>query len=209
MWITLLGEPGVGKTTLGQHLEAAGIATYISGSALLERYISEKREGWEQIKVEKDAGNLADPDFTHRLLAERIASVDTNEFIVLDGFPKTSGEIERTEALLPAGSIDLALLLECLPAIRDLRVSRRCRCGECSLVTSRELPPPCEHVSDGLNLKQREDDKPGAMKRRRLHEPVEKLAKPFEESSRLVRINSEGTPEEVFEVAFEVLRSSS
>ena len=159
--------------------------------------------------MRREPGNLADPDFTHRLLAERIASVDTNEFIVLDGFPKTSGEIERTEALLGAGSIDLALLLECLPAIRDLRVSRRCRCGECSLVTSRELPPPCEHVSDGLNLKQREDDKPGAMKRRRLHEPVEKLAKPFEESSRLVRINSEGTQEEVFEVAFEVLRSSS
>lgn len=208
MWVTLLGEPGAGKTTLGQHLEAAGIATYISGSALLDLYIGEEREGWERIKAEKDVGNRADPRFTHRLLEERIASIDAGEIVILDGFPKTNGEIERTEALLPGGAIDLALLLECLPAIRDQRISGRYRCGECSLVTSKELPAPCEHVVDGSNLVQREDDQPGAVERRRLHEPVERLAGPFEERSRLVQINSEGSPEEVFEAAVEVLRSS-
>ncbi len=206
MWITLLGEPGAGKTTLGQHLEVAGVATYISGSALLDRYIREERENWEQIKAKKDAGNRADPRFTHCLLKERIASIDAGEIVVLDGFPKTNGEIEMTEALLPAGSIDLALLLECLPAIRDERISGRYRCGECSLVTSKEMPAPCEHVANGAKLEQREDDKPGALKRRRLHEPVEKLAQPFEDRSRLVRINSEGAPEEVFEAAVGVLK---
>jgi adenylate kinase len=126
---------------------------------------------------------------------------------VLDGFPKTSREVGRTEALLTGGTIDLALLLDCVAAIRDERVSRRYRCGECSLVTSKELPAPCEHVVDGSNLEQRSDDKPEALQRRRLHEPVEKLAAPFEESSRLVKINSEGPPEEVFQAAVEVLRN--
>src|SRR6476469_7471518 len=180
MWITLLGEPGAGKTTLGQNLEAAGRAIYVSGSEVLSRHIAGRPAGWEKLRDAKKAGRRANPRLTHDLLKKEIASIPPGTVVLLDGFPKSASEVDLTEATLPSGAIDLAILLEARHAVRLQRISERQVCKKCNLVVSDGVDAPEVHASCDGELISRDDDHPEAVIHRHREDLTEPLAEHFE-----------------------------
>jgi adenylate kinase len=191
MWITLLGEPGAGKTTLGQSLQVAGHAIYVSGSEVLNRHIDGRPPGWEKLRDDKKAGKRADPRLTHDLLKKEIASVAPGTVVLLDGFPKTISEVDLTEATLPGGAIDLALLLEARPAVRLRRIDERRVCKKCNLVVSHGADTSEVHASCDGELASREDDHREAILHRHREDLTDPLAEYFEARGRLLRIDAE------------------
>jgi adenylate kinase family enzyme len=207
MWITLLGEPGAGKTTLGQSLEAAGRAVYVSGSEVLSRHIAGQPPGWEKLRNNKKAGKRADPRLTHDLLKIEIASIPLGTVVLLDGFPKSRSEVDLTEATLPSGSIDLAVLLEARHAVRLHRIEDRRVCLTCGLVVGDRLVPAEIHSSCRGELVSREDDHPEAVLHRHREDLTEPLTEYFEADGRLLRIDAERDPAQVRAEAIAAIES--
>lgn len=191
MWITLLGEPGAGKTTLGKSLEAADRAIYISGSEVLNHHIAGRPPGWEKLRDDKKAGMRANPRLTHELLEEEIASIPPGTVVLLDGFPKSRSEVDLTEATLPSGRIDLAILLEARPAERLRRIKGRRICSKCDLVVGDDIEPPEIHSSCPGKFVNREDDQPEAVVHRHREDLTDPLAEYFETRGRLLRVDAE------------------
>lgn len=202
LWVTLLGPPGAGKTTVGQCLEQSGhrslgSVTYLSGSRLLDDYIEAERAGWERLKRRKDEGHIADQELTHKLLGERMPTLSKCGLVLLDGFPKRMEDVERTERLLPNG-LDLAVLLDCPSSVRVGRIANRRVCKECGVVsasaTSAQFADQC---GCGGALSSREDDAPEVLSFRESSEPPQTLAAHFKRSNRLVTIDAGMAIEEV------------
>jgi adenylate kinase len=208
MWVTLLGEPGAGKTMLGQRLEANGVAAYISGSALLDGYIRDRGPCWEAIKAHKDAGGRAHPDFTHWLLRERLARLDGEMWAALDGFPKSADELARTEASLPGGRIELAILLDVPAAVRIDRVSRRRICNACGQVSTAVADSSCTQSACDGTLTARIDDRPEILAARLAQEPVELLAAGFRGDGRLHVVDASRSADHVYADVVDLLQSS-
>lgn len=208
MWITLLGEPGAGKTTLGQGLEAAGRAIYVSGSQVLNRHIAGRPAGWENLRDAKKAGRRADPRLTHDLLKKEIASIPVGTVVLLDGFPKSASEVDLTEASLPSGAIDFAILLEARHAVRLRRISERRVCEKCNLVMSDGVDTAKVHTPCDGELISRDDDHREAVLHRHREDLTDPLAEYFEASGRLVRIDAERDPDQVRSAVVAAIESS-
>lgn len=197
--MTLLGRPGSGKTTVGRALEKKGSATlgavhYVSGSRLLDEYIAAKRESWRTVKENKDSGRTADPRLTHQLLAERIETLEGSGAVLLDGFPKSVGEVARTDGVLPSGEVDLAILLDCPRLECVARIARRYVCGKCGCVSAEPMrggSAVCDTVDcDGL-LRRRSDDKVDVLEFREDRESPTLLAQHYEDLGRLAVIDAD------------------
>lgn len=199
LWVTLLGRPGAGKTTVGLTLACSehfrlGTVHYISGSRLLDEYISRRREGWKEIKEEKDRGRTANPDLTHTLLEERIEGMTGDGVALLDGFPKSLAEIDKTEAVIGGNAIDLAVLLDCPTNECIARMKRRLVCGECGSVADTdagvEVSSVClEEKCAGL-LTRRTDDDCGDRVYVQGDESAVVLASHFSDHGRLVKVDA-------------------
>jgi adenylate kinase family enzyme len=192
IWVTLLGGPGAGKTTVGQALESAshkalGPVRYVSGSRLLDEYISERKRGWKDLKERKDEGHTADQALTHEILSEHLSSLTGCGLVLLDGFPKSMEDMSRTEKLLPGG-LDFALLLACPAAIRAQRIANRRVCNGCGEVTG--APPPFSGpaCACGGQFERRKDDDPGVVGLREQTSPPQQMAKHFSQSNRLLTV---------------------
>lgn len=204
LWVTLLGLPGAGKTTVGQALERSGHPSlgkvrYVSGSRLLEKYIESEGQGWRGLKARKDEGHAADQAFTHELLGGCLGSLSDCGVVLLDGFPKGITEIALTEGVLPHG-VDLALLLECPPTERVRRIANRRVCEACGAVTAASGNSNHAGVcSCGGCLFQREDDNPEVLSFREQSAPPWKLARHYEQTNRLLTIDASQPEEAVLE----------
>jgi adenylate kinase family enzyme len=199
LWVTLLGRPGAGKTTVGRALAGSsgfglGKVEYVSGSVLLDDHIAGKPPDWEALKAAKDDGRTADPELTHTLLSGRIAAFDGVEVALLDGFPKAKAEIAMTETVLPQGAVDLAVLLDCPATECIARIERRLVCDSCGVVTNGQVETGASSACpkegcDGA-LGRREDDGSEGRMRIQGHESAVVLSSYFNDQGRLVTVNA-------------------
>jgi len=200
IWVTLLGGPGAGKTTVGQALESAGHQAlgpvrYLSGSRLLDEYISERKKDWKDLKERKDEGHAADQALTHEILNEHLGSLSGCGLVLLDGFPKSVGDVSRTEKLL-SGGLNFALLLDCPAAVRAQRIANRRVCSGCGGVTGAPLPASDLECACGGQFERRKDDEPGVVGLREQTSPPQQLAEHFSQSKRLLTVAA-GQPVEI------------
>lgn len=121
---------------------------------------------------------------------------------MLDGFPRTPGQFERIKKYFKEKGtrLDRAIALEVSEEISIQRLSSRRICEKCgtiyNLITN---PPPGEKCECGGNLVQREDDTPGAIKRRLAlyRQRTEPLIGLLEKEGILIRVNGEREIEEI------------
>lgn len=195
--ILLLGPPGAGKGTQSERLaERYGVEHITTGAALRANRDMETEYGSPREFME--AGELVPDPVVDEIVDVALSS--TKGF-VLDGYPRT---VEQAETLAEMTDLDVVFLLEVDREELVRRLTGRRVCPECDASYHVELSPPAtEGICDacGAELVQREDDSEETVRERlRVYEEnTAPVIERYREADRLIEIDGEGSPDEVFD----------
>jgi adenylate kinase len=161
----LLGPPGAGKGTQAKLLEERFGLVQLSTGDLLRAAVKAGTEAGRNAKAVMDAGGLVSDEIVLAVLKDRLAAPDVARGVILDGFPRTTGQAEALDRLL-AGSgqqIDAAVSLEVDDAAMVGRISGRYTCSACGEGYHNEFKQParagaCDKCG-GTAFTRRADDK--------------------------------------------------
>ena len=161
MNITLLGPPGVGRSTQAGRLSAALGIPHIEMSKLLRDAVRTGAASGHPSGRHLERGELVPDDIT--VIDERLREIDTRAGFVLDGFPRTRAQAEALHDVLATQKRRLtgALLLDVPDSILARRVAGRLVCPECHASFHAQLLPPaaaglCDRC--GGRLRRRPED---------------------------------------------------
>lgn len=172
-----MGAQGSGKGTqaalIGPRLKLVKVAT----GDLFRSAIAQGSELGQQVKSILEAGDLVPDELTNAIVRVRLEQIaakkddsDVNGAL-FDGFPRTEPQARALDEILADQGQQLTAVIE-IDVPREKLVTRlagRRTCEACGSVYHIESDPPkVEGICDrcGGTLVQREDDTPGAIKRR-------------------------------------------
>jgi adenylate kinase len=171
--LIVFGRQGAGKGTQAVRLAGHYGIPHISTGDMLRGAAAEGTELGLKAKVLMDAGDLVPDDVMEGIVVERLAKDDAAPGWLLDGYPRTIGQIHAMQRNLGEVFVDLAV----------------------------NLDVPVDVVTDRMLSRGREDDTPEAIQRRLelYEEQTRPLLDHFAERDRLVEVDGVGTEDEVFE----------
>jgi adenylate kinase len=212
MQVILLGPPGVGKGTQAARIASEFGIAHISTGDMFREAVAAGTELGKTAREYMAAGALVPDEIVIGMVEERLGRPDTQKGFLLDGFPRTIPQAEALERLLEKLGRPVTAVVD-LVADEELLISRlsgRRVCASCGATYHVENNPPrVQGVCDvcGGEVRQREDDRPEAI-RERLREYSSKTAALTEHYSRaglLESIAASGMPQEVFDLVREAL----
>lgn len=202
----MVGAPGSGKGTQASRLTKALGIPHISTGEILREYIANGHPLGNRIKEFIDRGALVPDDMILAIVADRIGREDCERGFILDGFPR---DIEQANALENVSQVDCVINLD-VPEERLMdRLTGRRTCKSCnhishvSIIGDSMVCPDC-----GGELTVRADDVPETVHKRL--EVYERQTKPiidfYRQRGKLIDVNSDQTPDDVFSDVSEALR---
>ena len=206
MNIVLLGAPGAGKGTQAEKLiDKCGLC-HISTGDLLRAAVKDQTPLGLEAKGYMDSGNLVPDELIIGMMKERMQQPDTEKGVMLDGFPRTTGQAVALDAMLAdlERPLDCALLVD-VPAeaiIGRLTSRRQCRdCGKIGSVAD-AVCPNC-----GGEMYQRDDDNEETVKNRLnvFESQTAPLIDYYAGQDKLVKVNGNQAPDAVFAEVVEKL----
>lgn len=162
--LILLGPPGAGKGTQARMLEEKFGLVQLSTGDLLRAAVAAGTDAGKAAKAVMDAGGLVSDDIVLAILKDRMRDPDTQSGVILDGFPRTTGQAEALDALLAESGqkIDAAVSMEVEDDAMVARVSGRYTCANCGEGYHDTFKTPkVDGVCDkcgGTDMKRRADD---------------------------------------------------
>jgi adenylate kinase len=202
--LVLLGPPGAGKGTQADRLRKDFDLPYYSTGIILRDAVANQTELGRKAKEYMDAGDLVPDRLICDVIASRFDSGEADNGFLLDGFPRTVGQVEMLDELLDSRgrALTAVLLIEAPDEEVVRRLSGRRTCAKGQHVYHIEFDPPkhdnvCDQ--DGSRLIQRDDDKPDTIRNRLAvyHEQTAPLEELYEQRSVLRRFDGTRSPDEV------------
>ena len=171
--LIVFGRQGAGKGTQCVRLADHYGIPHISTGDLLREAVAEGTELGLKAKGLMDAGDLVPDDVMEGIVVERLAKPDAAPGWLLDGYPRTLGQVEAMQRNLGEAFVDLAV----------------------------NLDVPVDVVTERMVARGRADDTKEAIRRRL--ELYEQQTAPllgwFGDRDRLVEVDGVGAEDEVFE----------
>ncbi|WP_299504783.1 adenylate kinase [uncultured Roseobacter sp.] len=198
--LILLGPPGAGKGTQARMLEEKFGLVQLSTGDLLRAAVARGTPAGKEAKAVMEAGGLVSDEIVLAILSDRLKAADCARGVVLDGFPRTTGQAEALDDLLAkAGQrINAAISLEVDDAKMVIRITGRFTCGGCGEGYHDTFKPT---KTDGIcdacgsqDMKRRADDNASTVMSRldAYHEQTEPLIRYYDRKGALERINAMG-----------------
>ena len=121
--LIIVGPPGAGKgTQAGRIAEGFGVPAISTGD-IFRKNVSEGTPLGVQAKAIMDAGNYVPDELTNELVKSRLAEADAAQGFLLDGYPRTVGQVEYLDALLAEQGTAIDAVVQ-LVADQDALVAR-------------------------------------------------------------------------------------
>ena len=199
--ILLLGPPGAGKGTQSSNIaEAYDVDHVTTGDALRSNKgmdISDLDVAYDTPGGFMDAGELVPDEVVNEIVR---TALDEADGYVLDGYPRN---LDQAEYLDEITDLDVVAALDVSREELVDRLTGRRVCDECGTNFHVEFDQPEEPgVCDecGGELVQRDDDTEETVRERLsvFDENTQPVIEYYDEQGQLVRIDGEGTPDEVW-----------
>jgi adenylate kinase len=171
--LIVFGRQGAGKGTQAVRLAGHYGIPHISTGDMLRGAAADGTELGLKAKVLMDAGDLVPDEVMEGIVVERLAKADAQPGWLLDGYPRTVGQIEAMQRNLGQDFVYLAV----------------------------NLDVPVDVVTTRMLARGREDDTPEAIQRRLdlYEEQTRPLLEFFAQRDQLVEVDGVGTEDDVFE----------
>lgn len=172
MNIILLGPPGAGKGTQARIIEEEHGLVQLSTGDMLRAAVASGSPVGLKAKAVMEAGQLVSDEIVIGVIADRLDQPDAKSGVIFDGFPRTVGQAEALDALLPEKGLNLDAVVEMVVDDELLvdRVSGRYTCAKCGEgYHDRHKQPKTEGVCDNCGsteFKRRADDNAETVKSR-------------------------------------------
>jgi adenylate kinase len=180
--LIVFGRQGAGKGTQCARLAGHYGIPHVSTGDMLREAVADRTELGLKAKGLMDAGDLVPDDIMEGIVVARLAKPDARPGWLLDGYPRTLGQVEAMRRNLGDGFVDLAL----------------------------NLDVPVAVVTERMVARGREDDTEEGIARRL--ELYEEQTAPvlgwFGSNDLLVEVDGVGTEDEVFERLVKVVDSA-
>jgi adenylate kinase len=165
MILLLLGAPGAGKGTQAEVLRDTLGMPHVSSGDLFRLHMKNETPLGIQAKAYYDRGELVPDAITIQMILDRLDERDTEQGVILDGFPRTVAQAEALTAALAVRGlrVDQALYVKVPNDTLLDRLSGRWICRNCGAVYHERYNPPavpgvCDNCGKS-DLYQRIDDK--------------------------------------------------
>lgn len=205
MRVVLLGPPGAGKGTQAKCLEKKYHIPHISTGEILRQAISNGSHLGKEAARYMNRGRLVPDPVILDIVHQRLLQPDCAPGYILDGFPRTLGQVRRLDGLLEEMEqpLNAVISLEVRLEMFVRRLSARRVCPNCGAVYNLlTTPPKREGICDscGGQLTQRQDDVEETIQKRfEIYRQETFDIKNFYIAKGLLReIDGEGSVEEVY-----------
>ena len=112
MRLVILGPPGAGKGTQAKRIaERFGIPAISTGD-IFRKNIAERTELGVLVDGIVKSGKYVPDEVTNDLVRNRLAEVDCEPGFLLDGYPRTTAQVDELDAMLAGTEHDLDAVLE-------------------------------------------------------------------------------------------------
>ena len=211
-----LGPPASGKGTQTERLAKELNLPHIDTGKLLRAEIAANTADGQIAKKFIDQGQLVPAELVAQMIIKKVFSPEASNGYILDGFPRSIEQAEILENALKEVEKDKSpdRIVILLDVDRDLLLSRiinRRMCKECNKIYNLQtMPPKKEGVCDdcGQPLYQRDDDtEEVAVKRFDTYKvQTAPLIEYYTQKNLLVSVESNGTPQEVYQNILKVVK---
>jgi len=121
--LIIVGPPGAGKGTQAGRIAAEFSVPAISTGDIFRRNVAEATPLGVQVKAILDAGEYVPDSLTNELIADRLAGPDAAQGFLLDGYPRTTAQVEYLDGLLANNGTGIDAVVQ-LVADQDALVQR-------------------------------------------------------------------------------------
>lgn len=116
----LIGPPGAGKGTQATYVaKRFGIVSISTGDIFRENVKNGTRLG-QTAKSYLDAGQFVPDSVTNAMVRERLEQNDADNGFLLDGYPRTLGQVDYLDEILAAKGYELDLVLQLTAETEEL-----------------------------------------------------------------------------------------
>ena len=195
--LVLVGPPGAGKGTQAANLRSRYQLAHISTGDLLREQVRQGTPLGREASAFINSGRLVPDELILDMVEARLRQPDTANGFILDGFPRSPGQVAATDQMLRRLRMPLTAALQLDLADDEIvrRLSLRRTCSGCGRVYHLQASPPREAGVcdlDGASLMQREDDCESVIRTRLevYHAQTEPVVAHYRASGILVRIDA-------------------
>ncbi|QUW17640.1 adenylate kinase [Agrococcus sp. Marseille-Q4369] len=97
--LLIVGPPGAGKGTQAARLAAALRVPAVSTGDIFRQNIKDQTELGKRVTAILDAGEYVPDELTNELVDDRLAQPDAEGGYLLDGYPRTAGQVEYLDGV--------------------------------------------------------------------------------------------------------------
>lgn len=112
MRVLFLGPPGAGKGTQADLVADRLGVPHISTGEMFRDHVSRGTELGERVDAIMAGGDYVPDEITVAMLEQRFARPDADRGFILDGFPRTQGQVASLDALLGEEGLDLVVVFK-------------------------------------------------------------------------------------------------
>ncbi len=173
--IIVLGRQGAGKGTQCLRLVSEYGIVHVSTGDMLRAAVAAGTELGKKAEAIMQAGGLVSDEIMNGIVAERLAEDDiTENGVLLDGFPRTTGQAETLEQIFADQGVELTATIN--------------------------IDVPLEEVTARMMSRGREDDNEEAIaeRLRNYEEQTAPLLEFYAERNKLIVVDGLGEEDEVF-----------